>query len=65
MSATNVLSVLVSLTVNTSLCSLPSYLESLGSLTVIPVFFSSGVSGPSGTIDLGFTVNVPAFLVIL
>ena len=27
---------------------------------MIPVFFSSGVSGPSGTIDLGAIVNDPS-----
>ena len=57
--------VFVSATVGVFLCSSPSYLESSGSVTSIPVFFSSGVSGPSGTIVLGVISNVPGVYVTL
>ena len=53
--------VLASLTAIGFTCGLPSYSESLGSVASIPVFFSSGVSGPSGTIDLGLIVKDPSF----
>ena len=57
--------VFVSVTVGLFLCSSPSYLEPSGAVTVIPVFFSSGVFGPSGMIDLGVISNVPGVYVTL